>query len=127
VSSTTLPATVAMPREEELEKVVRALSRAVEVSGRLAWVIRRLRDNEDAQFNDEREGEELGLHRRQPEDPIPTIEEIGRLFSFGITVRGYLEELTQYLEDLTGAESLEELDYARVVAADKREKEASRA
>jgi hypothetical protein len=113
---------VTFPSEKELEKISEGLADAIEAISHPAWIVRRLSDTENAEFGAPDDDEEaFRLHHRQPGDPVPTFEEIGRLFSFGITLRGYLEELSGLVEDLTGQKNLEDLDYIRVVTEAKKD------
>jgi hypothetical protein len=113
---------VTIPSNQELEKIVKALAEAVDTISHPAWIVRRLSDTDNAEFGAPDDDEEaLRPHHRQPGDPVPTFEEIGRLFSLGITLRSYLEELNQMVGDLTGPKTLEDLDYIRVVTEAKKD------
>jgi hypothetical protein len=109
VNTTPVPA-VSLPNEEELRKVAELLGEATEYVSDLAWRVRRLADDRD-ELEDTDEAEP---HRRQLDDPIPTKEDLGRLFAAGVTFRSYLEEMSSYIKDMTGPDALERLDYVRV-------------
>jgi hypothetical protein len=77
----------------------------------LASVLRRL---SDIDVFDE-EGERRPLHRRQPDDPAPTPEDIGRLFGFGLDIQSYLQETEEAANTITGETTLRNLDFVRHV------------
>jgi hypothetical protein len=103
-----------LPDDAQLARGVELLSEATEVLTHLAWVVRRVGD---ADALDEFEpGDAIPPHRRHPGDEVPSLEAIGRLFSFAGTMHSYIEELSNAIEDVGGAEALWKLDSVRLQA-----------
>jgi hypothetical protein len=99
---------VTLPTEQELDAAVTALNEAAEPLVGIAWSVDRV-------SGADRFDENSPLRRREG-DEVPTLEQIGRLFSFVISARGSLAELKGCVDRVENA--LEQLDGVRLDEAD---------
>ncbi len=105
-----------LPTEAELQQARSVLADAIDLFSSLAWRTRRVADAEA--IDEFGGGDEIPAHRRHPSDEVPTLESIGRLFSYGITFRGEIDELLSYVNDVTRTSALDNLDSVRLGAGD---------
>lgn len=106
--ATTTPAT--LPDEAKLREAIESLCAAEEAVAHLNWAVSAV-----AKVDPDEE-----ISGAPPQGHTPTLEEIGRLFSFVLGASSRLEEIQDYVSGIKA--NLEELDYARIIRSGKDER-----
>ncbi len=97
-------APLTFPAQEELDAALEEMRAAIETMTHLRWRVWQLADWEDM--------------RRVPGDEVPTIEHVGRFYSFWIEARSDVEELEMNVKDL--GKFVRDIDHVRVNEEGKR-------